>query len=119
MTFTPVYQSREGPDGDCYEACLASILGLPLAAVPPLGREGWAARLRKWLATLGLRPEFLTGAAPAPAGYAVASCPHFTGANHAVVTLGGETVHDPSRRGLARGCGPAALWTVLGRLSCS
>ena len=51
----PVMQSRTGANGNCMEASLASLLELPLDAVPDLGTNAqWLPRLADFLAGRGL-----------------------------------------------------------------
>ena len=63
----PVLQTLDGPRGDCFLACLASILELPLGELPDFqallpgfseGPQAWGARflsgVNGWLATFGL-----------------------------------------------------------------
>lgn len=58
----PVPQSKVGADGDCLPACVASILELPLDAVPhfnALYRENWKAGLDRFLLDHQLCPLFI------------------------------------------------------------
>jgi hypothetical protein len=117
---TPVYQSRHGPGGNCYEACVASLTGIPLDAVPDLGHDGWAARLRGFLAGYGWSVRFAKGdgrplseQADPPGGYAVVGQRVLNGHVHAAVTRGGVLVHDPSPRPFARPSWPVVLWSIL------
>ncbi len=89
----PVYQTVPGPRGNCYAACLASILETSLDALP--------ARV-----TLAAWDE-------PPAGYSIASVRVRDGSIHAVVCLDGTIVHDPAGRPFARPADPVVLWTVL------
>lgn len=109
----PVRQTLFGPGGDCYPACLASLLDCRLADVPALDGPGWAARLRGWLAARGLRPVFLRGGGEPPGGPCVASVRTVTGHAHAVVCDGGKIVHDPAPRPLATPSSPVLIWTVI------
>lgn len=61
--FRPVFQTRYGaPAGNCTEACIASILGVPLEDVPDLYKEcrrealdgNWFRVLNDWLKPRGL-----------------------------------------------------------------
>src|SRR5579875_1399637 len=54
----PIRQTRTGEIGNCFAACLASILEIPLQVVPefPTGSdEQFFEAAQKWLATKGLR----------------------------------------------------------------
>jgi hypothetical protein len=109
----PVDQTTFGhPGGNCFSACVASLLGIPVACVPYfMGEPGepghvWAERLAAWLAPRGLyamhfefppdRPWKLW-----PKGYYILGGQSPRGA-HAVVALDGAVVHDPhpSREGI-------------------
>jgi hypothetical protein len=107
---TPAYQTRFGDAGDCFAACVASVLGLPTADVPDFRGRGWPPRLRAWLAARGRRVTF---AAEPPAGYAVCSRRVFDGNIHAVVTHDGRVVHDPNGRPLWSADDKILLWTVI------
>lgn len=104
--------------GDCFPACIASILELPRAAVPHVYEgEGWAdtsgkvgmKRLRDWLATIGLYYfEFELEADKAPA-WLIGFEAHYTisglggrGVRHVCVGFDGKIAHDPhpSRSGI-------------------
>ncbi len=89
----PVYQTVHGPRGNCYAACIASILEVPLDALP--------AR-----ATLAAWDE-------PPAGYGIASMRVRDNSIHAVVCLDGKIVHDPAGRPFAQPEDPVLLWTTL------
>ncbi len=91
----PVYQTVHGPRGNCYAACLASILEVPLAELPAV------VTVARWD-----RP---------PPGYAIASVRVRDQSIHAVVCLDGQIVHDPAGRPFARPADPVVLWTTLER----
>lgn len=54
----PIYQTRLGATGNCFEASIASLLNLPLDQVPDLAAYEdnglWADKLNEWLAPKGL-----------------------------------------------------------------
>lgn len=92
--------------GDCYKACVASILELPMDEVPdyqemPLeDAEAWRQAWKDWFADCGLYlMAFATeGYLPpeSPPGYYIGHLklpPH--GIWHSVVCYNGEVVHDP------------------------
>ncbi len=104
----PVEQTILGhPEGNCFAACLASILELPLDEVPLFKMEQWQLAYNEWLRPSGLAiisvplPE---GIQSQPAeilryfmpGYTIlaAQSPRFD-CLHAVVCWNGEIVHDP------------------------
>lgn len=132
MMMTPVYQrTRE----DCFAACLASVVGVPLSDVPAM--SGWD-ELRAWLDTrryealvlhvgcgqipLDLWRDWASRCCPAGSpqretveGYAIATLEVMDRSLHAVVTHAGEIVHDPAGRPFARDDDPVLSWTVLTR----
>lgn len=96
----PVDQDRFGsPRGNCTEACIASILEIPLSEVPDLAKDTqpWQLLLDAWMlqkwglhfvgvdADAGWMPDVIhvmSGTSP-------------RGVRHAVVAKGGELIHDP------------------------
>lgn len=119
---TPVDQTRFGAvDGDCFAACVATLLGLPLAEIPnfcapeQLDADGrWWPNFRAWCAARGLEAVCLLAADQPPGAVpdfdAIGSGPSPRGAFlHATVWRNGRLWHDPhpSRAGLA---GPPVDW---------
>jgi hypothetical protein len=111
---TPVKQSKlYVPDGihngNCYAACLASLLDLPLWMVPPwedmFGRGAWYQRTEEWLQRMFGLTILRTK------GHEVEAMPEFYIANglsprdvyHSVIFSAGKLVHDPhpSNAGIA------------------
>jgi len=106
---TPVRQTRFGFNGNCMNACIASILDLAIETVPyPLNDDEkfLDTKLNEWLATLGFAYiEFPWGPMVlAPDIYCIASGPAARGFDHAVVaqtalkddgTVTVHFVHDP------------------------
>lgn len=103
---TPTAQSKlfhpEGiHSGNCYAACLASLLDLPLWMVPPwedmFGRGAWKQRTDEWLERLFQQRLVRTQ------GHELAILPEFYIANglsprevyHSVIYSAGKLVHDP------------------------
>jgi hypothetical protein len=92
--------------GNCFAACLASILEVPLVAVPNAAvlwaqgevDEGWSL-INDWLASLGLRIGSFDGDPDGwlPHGYWIAIVPSLKlpGETHAVVFQGRDFVWDP------------------------
>lgn len=102
---TPVDQTILGDAGNCLSAALASVLDLPIEAVPYLNGSRWAQRMFSWLSTeRRLWPRWIPVSAGVPAGYSIAVGPGPRGRDHATVALDGRLVHDPhpSRAGLLR-----------------
>lgn len=108
----PVYQTMTVANdevGNCFNACVASILEMPLRDVcqvlPRFDGDYWG-EWRKWLATLGLEINWIPLREAAPKGYAIASGyggrlypeGHEKAGEpilHAVVVFNGKLVHDP------------------------
>lgn len=125
----PVEQTRlNAHDGNCHAACIASILEVPLEAVPQptvmemADFEGWACYLervrREFLhprnlhdMTFGVRDGL--GQLVRPLGYSIlcAASPR-TGGAHAVVALDGAIVFDPHPR-REMGLGEWHDWTIF------
>ncbi|MCM8735994.1 hypothetical protein M5E06_17820 [Azospirillum sp. A1-3] len=109
----PVDQDRfhdkeAGTRGNCMQAAVASLLGLPLADVPDFleardrgSHEELA--LGYWLEGLGFDMIRLPGN-HCPDAYYLASGPASRGVHHMVVMKAGELAHDPhpSRAGLLK-----------------
>lgn len=115
--FTPTTQSREGwPHGDCVRASYATLLDLPLSAVPRfdpavLGGEEQHDRERRWLRSIGFTlveissapdelPEEVLGMIPRGLHLISGISPRNLG--HRCVGMDGRVVWDPhpSRAGL-------------------
>lgn len=102
----PVDQTTYGiHDGNCFPACVASILEIPLERVPRT--FGPSADFLRWLNERGLSATLYKAADFVPRGYAIAAGPSKRFANrlHACVAYDGRVVHDPhfSREGLPSG----------------
>lgn len=99
----PVYQTQFGsPKGNCFMACIASILEIPLRECPDLSADSvtdWNETTDKWLAARGLkRIEHEADDAP-PEGYALANGPSTRGLLHSCVAWNGKIIHDPHPSG--------------------
>lgn len=88
--------------GDCFEACLASVLEVPRSEVPdrdgsPADADGLReyASQTAWLAARGLRLAY-TRPSVVPVGFAIASGPKASGRGHSVVVHDGRVVHNPT-----------------------
>jgi hypothetical protein len=106
----PVDQTTFGvPGGNCFSACVASILELPIEDVPYFmgsDGEGWFDRLSVWLSERGLYALYYDTSDRNtywPDGYYILGGESVRGP-HAVVAKGKDVVHDPhhSRAGLYR-----------------
>ena len=103
----PVYQTVHGAPGNCFEACLASIVECKIDDVPKL--YGWRS-VQEWLQGIGWRFAFNE-----IEGYSVASVKTPTGI-HAVVCVDGQIVHDPSPRPYADASHPVLIRGQLRKL---
>jgi len=105
----PVDQTRFGePGGNCFQASLASILELPLEAVPDfcnLGEDDWESGLNEWLNAFGLFAMHVDVTASGREllrwftdnAVALASVNSITtpGSLHSVVFYKDRVIHDP------------------------
>lgn len=105
----PVTQTKmTPPEGNCFAACIASILELSLDEVPNYSQEGeWWVKWNRWLALRGLYliefevkegkgEEYLQG-------FHIITGKSYSGDwNHSVVGFCGTIVHDPNptKRGI-------------------
>ena len=116
----PVSQTKFGGiEGNCVQACLASVLELPLDAVPNfVTMDDWCGEMEKWLLKLyGLQPLFLKLRREIevddwrPFGYHLMGGMGPRGLKHSVVGYRGEIKWDPhpDRGGLVK----VEDWTVF------
>lgn len=115
----PVFQTKKHnpPEsyGNCYAACYASILEIPIEDVPPFellpgfndgSSDVWVQVLDRWLKAKGFVasshnvPEQIPHR-HAPAGYAIGTfkSPRFPDVLHSAVFQNGMRVHDPYMAG--------------------
>lgn len=106
--------------GDCWRACIASILDLPASEVPNFALESdWdemVAAARGWLAERGYSLfrsycsakwewqtllKVFSGDNPGTPIILIGQCRADPSDNHAVIVMDGEIVHDPSGAGVA------------------
>lgn len=95
--------------GNCFVACLASLLDLPIWMVPPFelmfwrGDEDnhWLSRVNRWLGRMFALRMVRTDGHPAsiPAAHYIASGLSPRGVRHSVVYSGGALAHDPHHSG--------------------
>ncbi len=96
----PVMQTEFGePLGNCWQACIASVLEIPLSEVPP-PQEDWADTWNTvwtWLAArgIGIFVADLSEDYDWPAGIYIVTGKADRGFGHAVVYESGQLVHDP------------------------
>lgn len=97
----PVMQTKFGdPDGNCLEACYATITGIPLDDFPHFLSNAWLFHYRNWLREHGWHLFWAkSGTCDVPPGYAIASGPANRGLDHSVVFLDGHLWHDPHPSG--------------------
>lgn len=98
-----VIQSRTGPNGNCFAACLASILDIPLRSIPDFGGD------REFLGNIAefLKPRGLLYVQVPPDDvvlktmFSTGETLHTIegrsprGGQHAVVGCNGRMIHDP------------------------
>jgi hypothetical protein len=114
-----VEQTKLGyPDGNCFSACLASILELSLDEVPCFTGEDWLSQYNLWLADNNLALvnclyKDAEGNVLAPAGYSILAADSPRGNwKHAVVCFNGNIVHDPHPL-REMGLGKRHEWTIF------
>lgn len=108
-------QTRTGPKGNCFEACVASLLEVEVSELPNLslhGNDSWFDAMQGWLVARGwyaIAVEF-DGKAFDPVCIAVGDSPRGNH-KHAILWRRGRIVHDPypvrpgERKGLERNPG--------------
>lgn len=106
----PVDQTKFGlPDGDCFAACVASLLEMPLSEIPNFNKpteDAWWFRFGEWMRVRGWHPVMLDngGAGPGIAGpcFSLVGGDSPRGVLHQTIWKDGRMVHDPhpSRDGL-------------------
>lgn len=92
-----VMQTKFGdPDGNCLEACIASITGMDIDEVPHFLGDDWAYQYRKWLFNAGWHWQFFfVGEIPTPIGLVIANGESPRGLGHSVIYDRGKLAHDP------------------------
>jgi len=106
-TMKYIDQTKFGDDGNCFAACVASLLGLSIEDVPCFNVPGknWLRLFEEWLKPRGLVPLIMWG----KGGGIIPDGVHYLaggksprGIPHSVIYYEGEMVHDPhpSRAGL-------------------
>ena len=98
----PVLQTRFGAEGNCTQACIASILEISIEGIPHVtaeeDRNGWII-LERWLerehalALVHFPKGFMRGVQPI--GFHLIGGTSPRGLPHAVVGYEGRIVHDP------------------------
>ena len=125
----PIDQTKFGkPDGDCFAACIASILEVPLEELPNLNGysdDEWWLKTQQWVeentcySYIEVSITTLEEAAPIFGNsYWIATGKSPRGDyNHAVVFLKGEMVHDPhpDKTGLKEDPTSAGFFTLAAK----
>lgn len=99
----PIEQTKFGTKGNCLAACIASILGVPLADVPECDGGAYGSRLMEWFTARNL---CLVGIPITSRKEDGSAWTHYYGytiliarspreGSHAVVLKDGKIVHDP------------------------
>jgi len=86
--------------GDCFRACLTSILGIPNdPTLPDINNPKWKQEWDAFLGQFGLRLVFNIGDVWR-SGYWIAGVPskNYTDSNHAIVMKGTRIAFDPSTK---------------------
>ena len=119
---TPVEQTiTQPPYGNCWPACIASLLDLPLQDVPQFFHGAteechWWDQWQDWLARFGLELQCIEAEhIPnlAPAGYSIMTVESPRGPYlHATIAKDGELVWDPSPK-RADGIGRVVDWALI------
>ena len=88
-------------NGNCFAACLASLLDLPLWMVPPFeqmfGRSEWRLRVQDWLIRF-FRVRMIRRSDHDPSNlpeFYIANGLSARGVHHSVIYRRGELAHDP------------------------
>jgi hypothetical protein len=94
----PIYQTRDGKDGDCLRACIASLFEVDLEQIPDFGAAvGQWLRLESFMNERNMRPlgfSPMNFTPPYNAYYLIWGVGP-RGARHSCIGLNGEIVHDP------------------------
>jgi hypothetical protein len=105
---TPVFQTHAGPEvGNCHQAAVASILGLPLYEIPNFGQqqdqEGAYLKFMRSLGFLVLKSPVVELGAKLDCYYLAFGPSIVTGNPHVAVYRAGKLSHDPhpGRNGLS------------------
>lgn len=93
-----VYQTRYGEDGNCFQACIASLLEVGLEDVPDFANKypyetSWK-ECQKWARRIGCATTWQLEDIKAYTGYYIASC-KVGELYHSVIAKEGVIFHDP------------------------
>ena len=115
-----VTQTITGDDGNCLEAAIATVTGIPLDEFPldllghPETHPKWFSRLRDWLYFHDWTMDEVHGEPPSGLHVAVGPSPRKAG-SHAVVVLNGKYLFDPHPSRTFFGVGEAKYYITLDR----
>ncbi len=100
---TVLHDPANGQHGNCLSAVLASLLHVPIEAVPVFSEPGWQRELNQWLSQFGLAYLDVLDFGEFAAALGISGC--YTGISgntqrsadvlHACVALDGRAVFDP------------------------
>jgi len=88
--------------GNCFQACVASIMEMPIEAVPHFMLfDPWVDAFYAWMKQMGYQVDFTVDADEVPKDtfYILSGRSPRGNFDHAVVAFNGETVHDPHPAG--------------------
>lgn len=92
-----VFQTKKGIGGNCFQACVASMLDVPLWAIPDLANmheDGWWKKSQEWFRDIGIDAVVYAGRSD-DVPLCIASYERDNGRFHAVVVQNNKIVHDP------------------------
>ncbi len=110
ITQTKLHDPENGVHGNCFIACVASIIEFPLKYIPAFeempdyynGTGGWFSLVNNWLVLYGWELNMHKATKP-PKGYSIISgkSPRNAGL-HSCIALDGVLIYDPhpSRKGI-------------------
>jgi hypothetical protein len=125
----PVFQTKMGdPGGNCFQACVASVLEVPLSEVPDFmndtpAEEEWTTAFSAWVESCGFHAFLLAGDDVRPmlrdgafGGAPVIVCGDHPKGKHACVYVNGELAHDPNPKHSR--C-PECEWSMVCAADCA
>jgi hypothetical protein len=94
---TILHDSKNGKIGNCFSACVASILEIGCDDVPVFVSSGnWMFECTKWLTEKGYSFKYIDKSKPVPSGFSIGVGKSPRGEfHHSVVCLSGICIHDP------------------------
>jgi len=116
---TKLHDPENGVNGNCWRACIASILSLPIDDVPAFEDEEKFdfESLRDWLREIDATMVCtLNPKRHEPRGYTIAVgwSPRFEGVLHCVVAWNGKLIHDPHPDNTFLNGEPIEWWSIIG-----